>query len=85
MANKEETRKLTADEKKAEKQQKKQAKSGFFKGIKAELNKITWYPKKTTLISSVWVGIVLIVLGAIIGVIDAGLARGLSALAGLFA
>lgn len=80
MAKVEETRKPT-EENKADKKNR----AGFFKSVKAEMKKITWYPKKTTLINSVWIGIVLVVLAGITGLIDVGLSEALRALGSIWA
>ena len=80
MAKVEETRK-PAEENKTEKKNT----AGFFKSVKAEMKKITWYPKKTTLNNSVWIGIVLVVLAGITGLIDVGLSGVLRALGSIFA
>ena len=88
MAKNEEGRKLTAAEKKAAKQSKREAKAnkpGFFKGVKSEMKKITWYPKKATLVNTAWVGAALILLAVVTGLVDAGLSKGLELLGSLFA
>ena len=59
-----------AEEKKVKKTAEK--KPSFFKGVKTEAKKVTWYPKKTTLINTVWVIAALLVFGAIIGLVDVG-------------
>ena len=59
-----------AEEKKAKKTGEK--KPGFFKGVKTEAKKVTWYPKKTTLVNTVWVIIALLVIGGVIGLVDVG-------------
>lgn len=68
-----------AEEKKMKKKGEK--KPGFFKGVKTEAKKVTWYPKKTTLINTVWVIVALVVFGGIIGLVDVGFQQ----LLGLFA
>ena len=68
-----------AEEKKTKKVGEK--KPGFFKGVKTEAKKVTWYPKKTTLINTVWVIAALLVFGGIIGLVDVGFQQ----LLGLFA
>ena len=68
-----------AEEKKTKKTAEK--KPGFFKSVKTEAGKVTWYPKKTTLKNTVWVLIALVVFGGIIGLVDVGF----QSLLGLFA
>ena len=72
-----------ADEKKTQKpaEKKVEKKPGFLKGVKTEAKKVTWYPKKATLINTVWILVALLVLGGIIGLIDVGFQE----LLGLFA
>ena len=71
-----------ADEKKTKKPVEKKAKKpGFLKGVKTEAKKVTWYPKKATLVNTVWIIIALVILGGIIGLIDVGFQE----LLGLFA
>lgn len=48
----------------------KQAKPGFFKGVKSEFKKISWPDKQSTLKQSVAVVAISIVLGIIIAVLD---------------
>lgn len=88
MAKTEESRKLTAAEKKAARQSKREAKAnkaGFFKGVKSEMKKITWYPKKATLVNTAWVGAALVLLAVVTGLVDAGLSWGLKFLGSFFA
>ncbi len=68
-----------AEEKKTKKKGEK--KPGFFKSVKTEAKKVTWYPKKTTLVNTVWVIVALLVFGGIIGLVDVGFQE----LLGLFA
>ena len=88
MAKNEESRKLTAAEKKAERQSKREAKAnkpGFFKGVKSEMKKVTWYPRKSTLVNTAWVGVALVLFAVVTGLVDAGLSKGLELLGSIFA
>lgn len=67
-----------AEEKKTQKPEKK---PGFFKGVKTEAKKVTWYPKKTTLMNTIWVIIAMLILGGLIFLVDIGFQE----LLGLFA
>lgn len=67
-----------AEEKKGQKPVEK--KPGFFKGVKTEAKKVTWYPKAATIKSTIWVLITLIIFAAVIGLVDLGFAK----LLGLF-
>ena len=48
----------------------KQARPGFFKGLKAEFKKITWPDRQATLKQSIAVVVISVVLGLIIAVLD---------------
>ena len=48
----------------------KQAKPGFFKGVKSEFKKITWPDRQSTLKQSVAVVVISVVLGILIAVLD---------------
>ena len=48
----------------------KQARPGFFKGLKAEFKKISWPDRQATLKQSIAVVAISIVLGVIIAVLD---------------
>lgn len=66
------------------KREKKHAISSFFKDLKGETKKITWYPKKQTFITSGLVIAVLAILTVVIGLIDTGLSSAITALGNLF-
>ena len=68
-----------AEEKKTQKSAEK--KPGFFKSVKTEAKKVTWYPKKTTLMNTIWVIIAMLILGGLIFLVDIGFQE----LLGLFA
>ena len=68
-----------AEEKKTQKTAEK--KPGFFKSVKTEAKKVTWYPKKTTLKNTIWVIAALLVIGGLIFLVDVGFQE----LLGLFA
>ncbi len=88
-----ETEATVAKEKKAQKKdkevQKKQgffAKLGsllkrFFKTMKSELKKVTWFSRKQTYTSTLLVLAVMALFAIAIGVLDLGLSQGLEALA----
>ncbi|MCR5755005.1 MAG: preprotein translocase subunit SecE [Acetatifactor sp.] len=48
----------------------KQARPGFFKGVKAEFKKISWPDRQSTLKQSIAVVAISVVVGVIIAVID---------------
>ena len=48
----------------------KQARPGFFKGVKAEFKKISWPDRQSTLKQSVAVVAISVVVGVIIAIID---------------
>lgn len=48
----------------------KQAKTSFWKGLKAEFKKITWPDRKSTIKQSIVVTVISIVMGVIIAIID---------------
>ena len=48
----------------------KQARSGFFKGVKAEFKKISWPDRQSTLKQSIAVVAISVVVGVIIAIID---------------
>ena len=92
MADTKEARKAQAAAKKAAKAEAKAKKAaakgnkpGFFKSVKSEMHNITWFSRKATLVNSVWVGIALVIIALVVGVVDLGLSKSLSLLAGLFA
>ena len=51
---------------------KKHSIANFFKDLKSEMKKITWYPKKATLRDTLLVIVALVLLAVAIGLIDAG-------------
>lgn len=57
--------------------------SGWFRGLKAEFNKITWPNKDSLVKESVAVILIAIVIGCVIAVVDTGLHEGLLKLAEL--
>lgn len=75
----EEKEKAVKAEKKPAKPAKKKEKShkisGFFRDLKSELKKITWYSAHDTIQNSIWVVAALIVLTAIIGGVNWGFAQ----------
>ena len=48
----------------------KQARPGFFKGLKAEFKKISWPDRQSTLKQSIAVVVISIVVGLIIAILD---------------
>ncbi len=79
-------------EKKAKKEEKKpnffvrigRSLKKFWKTMKSELKKVTWYSRKQTFNSTLLVIVCMVVFGAVIGVLDWGFSKGLEGLAGLF-
>ncbi|MGM9637368.1 MAG: preprotein translocase subunit SecE [Eubacteriales bacterium] len=76
----EEKEKAVKAEKKSEKPAKKKKEkshkiSGYFRDLKSELKKITWYSAHDTLQNSVWVVAALIILTAVIGGVNWGFAQ----------
>ena len=89
----------TADDnkkaKKSEKKSKDEKKPGFFarigsllkrfwKTMKSELKKVTWFSRKQTFTSTLLVLVVMAVAAIAIGLLDFGFSNGLEALANLF-
>ncbi len=83
------------DNKKPEKVKKDEKKPGFFarvgasikrfwKTMKSELKKITWYSRKQTFTSTLLVVVSIVIFGVVIGVLDWGFSKGLEGLANLF-
>ena len=56
----------------------------FFRDYKSELKKIVWANPKQTLYRSLFVIVVVIVFGAVIGLLDYTFSQAINALAGLF-
>lgn len=56
----------------------KQARPGFFKGVKSEFKKISWPDRKSTLKQSVAVVIISVIVGIIIAVLDYLLSYGVN-------
>lgn len=89
---------VSADDKKAKKSEKKSKdgkKPGFFarigsllkrfwKTMKSELKKVTWFSRKQTFTSTLLVLVVMAVAAIAIGLLDFGFSNGLEALANLF-
>ncbi len=48
----------------------KQARPGFFKGVKSEFKKISWPDKQSTLKQSIAVVVISVVMGVIIAILD---------------
>lgn len=48
----------------------KQARPSFFKGLKAEFNKVSWPDRQSTLRQSIAVVVISVVVGVIIAVLD---------------
>ena len=83
-----------ADDKKAKKSEKKskdEKKVGFFarigsllkrfwKTMKSELKKVTWFSRKQTYASTLLVLVVMVIAAVTLGLLDFGLAKGLEAL-----
>ncbi|MBR6744473.1 MAG: preprotein translocase subunit SecE [Clostridia bacterium] len=93
MAENEKNEVVKAEEKKAapEKAEKKADKPSFFKRAgasikrflrenKAELKKIVWYDKKSTIRSSIIVVVAILVSALFLGILDFGFSQGLMAL-----
>ena len=56
----------------------------FWKTMKSELKKVTWFSRKQTFTSTLLVLVVMVVAGVAIGLLDLGFAEGLKALTNLF-
>ena len=56
----------------------------FWKTMKSELKKVTWFSRKQTFTSTLLVLVVMAVAALVIGVLDFGFSNGLEALANLF-
>jgi len=56
----------------------------FWKTMKSELKKVTWYSRQQTVISTLLVLVVMVIAGAVIGVLDVLFSLGLEGLANLF-
>ena len=54
----------------------KQARPGFFKGLKAEFKKITWPDRQATLKQSIAVVAISVVVGIIIAILDYAILHG---------
>ena len=65
-----------ADEKKTQKPEK----VGFFKSVKQESKRVTWYPRSATVKNTLWLIAILAVLGAVVALIDVGFAELVAAL-----
>ncbi len=61
----------------------KQAKPGFFKGVKSEFKKISWPDRHSTLKQSVAVVVISVVVGVLIAVLDFGFQHGVNFLTSL--
>lgn len=68
---------------KQEKKPAKEKKQGFFKGVKAEFNKISWPDRNETIKQSVAVVAISVVLGVIIAVLDFAFQNGVNFLTSL--
>ena len=58
--------------------------SKFFKTMKSELKKVTWFSRKQTFTSTLLVLVVMVAAGVVLGVLDLGFGKGLDALTNLF-
>ena len=56
----------------------------FWKTMKSELKKVTWYSRQQTVISTLLVLVVMAIAGTVIGVLDVLFSLGLEGLANLF-
>ena len=83
---------ISSDDKKSGKKAKDTKKKGFFakigsllkrfwKTMKSELKKVTWFSRKQTYTSTLLVLVVMAVAAVVIGLLDVGLSTGLEALA----
>lgn len=61
----------------------KEKKQGFFKGVKAEFNKISWPDRNETIKQSIAVVAISVVLGVIIAVLDFAFQNGVNFLTSL--
>ncbi len=61
----------------------KQARPGFFKGVKAEFKKISWPDRQSTLKQSVAVVAISVVMGVIIAILDYAIQYGMNFLTSL--
>ena len=62
-----------AEKKSKKKKEKKHVVSDFFRLFKSELKNLTWYSKSATIKDSIFVAVVLVLLAAVVGLVDAGL------------
>lgn len=53
----------------------------FWKTMKSELNKVTWFSRRQTYTSTLLVLVVMVVAAVVLGVLDFGFSKGLEALA----
>jgi preprotein translocase subunit SecE len=63
-------KKNAKSDKSTKKKQKSHKISNYFKDLKSELKKITWFSAQDTLKNSVWVVVALVILSIVIGAID---------------
>ncbi|MBO7740539.1 MAG: preprotein translocase subunit SecE [Clostridia bacterium] len=61
----------------------KPEKVGFFKSVKTESKRVTWYPRSATTKNTLWLIAILVVLGAVVSLVDVGLAKLITALVSL--
>lgn len=61
----------------------KPEKVGFLKSVKNESKRVTWYPRSATAKNTLWLIAILIVLGAVVSLVDVGLAKLITALVSL--
>ena len=61
----------------------KPEKVGFFKSVKTESKRVTWYPKSATAKNTLWLIAILAVLGVVVSLVDVGFARLIAALVSL--
>ncbi len=70
-------------EKKPQKEEKKEKKRSFFKGIRSEFKKITWPSKEDVVKQTVVVTVITVVVAALIAVVDLGIQYGINFLTSL--
>ena len=56
----------------------------FFRGLKSECKKVSWYSWSQTIRGSVVVAIIAVVIAIVVGLLDVGFTQGLNAITGLF-
>ena len=56
----------------------------FFRGLKSECKKVSWYSWSQTIRGSAVVAIIAVVIAIVVGLLDVGFTQGLNAITGLF-